>query len=1120
MQLPSERIKTLATRSRFRVGGALVQPDRLLVTLDGQDITLEPRMMEVLVALAEHAGEVVTAEQLLIEVWRGTFYGDNPVHKAIANLRRVLDDDLKSPRYIETIRRRGYRLIAKVSYPEDYRRVPAQNEVWRHNSPYVGLAAFDSAHADVFFGRSRATAELLAAMRQQIDSQRRFMLIVGASGCGKSSLLNAGAIPLLCQDGGFDGMRALTVARCDLAGIETGEALPHLAAALSAWTLGDRPVFPPGSATDLADRLRRSPESVTNTIEDALARLPPRELLDQPHTHLLLLIDHAEALVANAAHRDERDMAFSAVLHHLCESPRVMVAMIVRSDFYLSLIETYPLIAARKLGEGHYDVLTPLPGEIAQIIRIPASLAGLTFEEDAHNAAHLDDVLRDAATEHADALPLLQHTLQALYERRSESGELRFDAYREIGGLEGALAHRAEEAFAGLDAFTQDSLGHVFAKLIVMQQDTDAVSARRVHWQALDGHARALAEAFVKARLFVGDLSDGEAGFRVAHEALLRQWPRAREWIHDNRRLLQAKSRMQRAATRWMEEGRSDDHLLNPGRPLQEAREVARHVEDLSPDEHAFLAASSRQYQRRRRLRTAGIATLAISTIVSVSFAVLASQARSEAVRRREEALQLSDFMLVDLAEKLRPLGNLKLLSSISSKALVLLERQPTEQMHTEDLINRSRALRTAGEVLIAEAKLSQAESAFIRANEAARRAVANTPESTKAISEQGIAAYWLGYYHFRQRRLNEAKKHWSVYLRTSEQLILLDENNADWKMELSYALNNMGALLQDQGKISGALTYFKRSAKLKEGVLSSRPHDDALRYDLVDTLSWISSADKSQGRLRTAMSGYAVEIGMLRVLVANKPDALLWQRRLASSLLNSATLAVSMGRTDEAHAQIEEGITLLSKLASHEPENKTWLRDLAVAHIEASTISALRGDSPAGFSHLLSANRLISSIKRSPARSMTIDSMDAIVRFKISIYRPDTTDAKARRDAAIIDLERIAKESGGNIHETMLLAKSLISRGLYRSDSGPATGSRDDWKRAASLLEKMAVASEDPDVVAPWVSAQLLLGHSHRVEKQVAWLNEIGYRGPELMKVLDRKERFVAGVETRHVGR
>jgi eukaryotic-like serine/threonine-protein kinase len=1114
MQLPSDRIRVLATRSRFRIGGALVQPDRLVVTIDGRDVALEPRMMEVLVALAEHAGEVVTAEQLLIEVWLGTFYGDNPVHKAIAYLRRVLGDDLKSPRYIETIRKRGYRLVAKVAYPEDYRRVAAQTATWSNDSPYVGLAAFDSEHAGVFFGRSRATAELLAAMRHQIDNQRRFVLIVGASGCGKTSLLNAGAIPLLCQDGGFDGMHALALARCDLAGLEAGDALIHLAAALSTWTLRERPVFAPEPASDVVDRIRRAPESITAAIEDALRRHPSRELAEQPHAHLLLLIDHAEALVATAAHGHRRDNAFSDALHHLCESPRVMVAMIVRSDFYLALVETYPEIAARKMGEGHFDVLSPRAGEIAQIIRIPASLAGLTFEEDPHTAEHLDDVLRDSANEHADALPLLQHTLQALYERRSDDGELRFDAYRALGGLEGALAHRAEEVFGSLQEAAKHSLDGVLSKLIVMQQDSESVSARRVAWSALDENARALAEAFVRARLFIGELSDGQAGFRVAHEALLRQWPRARDWVHDNRRLLQAKARVRRAAMRWMEEGRSTDHLLNPGQPLQEALEAARELpDDLGTDEHAFLDSSTRQYRRRRRLRTAGIASLAVSAVISAAFGLLASQARSEAERRREEALQLSDFMLVDLAEKLRPLGNLKLLNSISAKALAVLEYQPTAQMRTRDLINRSRALRTAGEVMTEEAKLDAAQSAFVRAHAAARDAVASAPDSNaagskEALAELGIAAYWLGNHHYRQKRLDEAEKYWAEYLRTSEQLIRDDPKNAEWRMELSYALNNLGAVARDQGRIGEALIYFKRSAGIKTEVLSSRPHDDALRYDLIDTLSWVSSAEKSQGHLKIAAQGYAEQIRMLRMLVANKPDALLWQRRLATSLLSSATLSASMGHLEGAHAHVEESISRLKKLTALEPDNQVWARDLALAHIEASRICDQRGDKTMRLSHALSAEKLIRGIKSSPGRSLTVGDMDAVTRLLIIKYRPETIDNEEKRGMAMTDLEDIARKSNGGIHETMILAKALISRGIYRSGSGLATEARSDWVRAVALLEKTAATSKDPNVVATWAIAQIQLGHADRAGKEIEWLKAIEYRADDFMKALEIKSK------------
>lgn len=1114
MQQSTDLIRTRTSHSRFRVGAMLVQPECLSVSLDGNETTLEPRMMEVLVALAEHAGEVVSAEQLLIEVWRGTFYGDNPVHKAIAYLRKAFGDDLKSPRYIETIRKRGYRLIAKVSYPDDYRRVAVQTSSWSGASPYVGLSPFDGEHAGVFFGRSRVIAELLAAMRQQLDNQRRFVLIVGASGCGKTSLLNAGALPLLSQDGGFDGLRALSIARCDLAAVENGDAMTHLAAALATWMLGERPVFAPGPAADLAATIRGSPESIAASVEEAFRRHPSRDLADQPQAHLLLLIDHAETLVATRARDPERDSAFSRALHHLCESPRVLVAMIVRGDFYLALIEAYPEIAERKLGEGHFDVLTPRSGEIAQIIRTPAALAGLVFEEDPQTAEHLDDVLRDAATAHADALPLLQHTLQALYERRSDDGELRFEAYRDIGGLEGALAHRAEEVFATLPEAARRSLDTVLSQLIVMQQDNDSISARRVAWSALDENASALAEAFVRARLFIGELSDGQAGFRVTHEALLRQWPRARDWTQDNRRLLQSKARMRRAAARWTEEGRSVDHLLNPGQPLQEALDAARQLpDDLNADERGFLRASAKLHRRRRWLRAGAIASLAVFAVISAALALLASQARDEAEHRREEALQLSDFMLVDLADKLRPLGNLKLLGGISVKALAQLERQPEAQTRTEDLINRSRALRTVGEVMMEETKLKEAKSAFLRANEAARSAVERAPQSAEAIAELGVSAYWLGYYHYRQARLEEARRHWRTYLQTSEQLIRLDPGKTDWQIELSYALNNLGAVARDQGHIGEALAYFRRSAKLKATVLSARPHDEALRYDLADTLSWISSGDESEGRLQQAAAGYDEQIAMLRTLVAGKPDALVWERRLATSLLFCSRLTMSRGRLDEARTQIEESIVRLSAVTAREPGNKVWVRDLALAHTEAAEMAAIHEDFGSLVSHASIAERLLREMKVSGDASLALQRLEASTRLSIVRLLPGSVDVGAQWDRAIVGLERTAEDSKGGIHGRSTLAKALIHRGRYRSHIGSTSGARSDWERAIDLLGTIAVSSRDPNVIVPWVSAHLLLDGRDRVEPEIAWLAGIGYREPDFMALLGQGGASIADV-------
>src|SRR5687768_5530094 len=107
--------------SRFRLGGWWVLPDEC--ALEGQPgrVTLEPKLVDVLVALCQRGDDVVSAEQLLIECWRGTFYGDNPVHKTIAQLRRALGDSATEPRYIATIRKRGYRVVAPLQFPHNHR---------------------------------------------------------------------------------------------------------------------------------------------------------------------------------------------------------------------------------------------------------------------------------------------------------------------------------------------------------------------------------------------------------------------------------------------------------------------------------------------------------------------------------------------------------------------------------------------------------------------------------------------------------------------------------------------------------------------------------------------------------------------------------------------------------------------------------------------------------------------------------------------------------------------------------------------------------------------------------------------------------------------------------------
>lgn len=143
---------------RFRFGAWQVDPPTNSVERAGERRQMEPRAMDVLVVLCQAAGNIVSAEELLSKCWRTHVYGDNPLHKTLAQLRRILGDTPTAPVYIETVRKRGYRTLAAVDFDRDA--APALPS-WGDGSPFRGLHAFDEQHARVFFGHDEARQRLV-----------------------------------------------------------------------------------------------------------------------------------------------------------------------------------------------------------------------------------------------------------------------------------------------------------------------------------------------------------------------------------------------------------------------------------------------------------------------------------------------------------------------------------------------------------------------------------------------------------------------------------------------------------------------------------------------------------------------------------------------------------------------------------------------------------------------------------------------------------------------------------------------------------------------------------------------------------------------------------------------
>lgn len=520
---------------------------------------------------------------------------------------------------------------------------------WTEGSPFRGLEPYDEGHAEVFFGRTRAVSDVLDRLRAQEARGRPFVVVVGMSGGGKSSLARAGVVPLVTRAGVMEGVthwRRAIFRPAD----EGGD--PFRALALALLAEGGLPELRAAAGTaegELTELLRTASPALSPFLLATLKAI-------EPGARLLVLVDQLEELFSIRGLSAGERQAFAASLARLVASGRVMMLATLRSDLYPRLAEL-PELVALKEGEGQYDLLPPSAGEIREMIRQPAAAAGLVLETDPARGRRLEDELLDAAAGRPGTLPLLAFTLEELYRQRRPDGTLTLEAFDRMGGVEGSLARRAEEVFAALPAGVRAALPTVMRQLVTVVEHAEGttLAARpalleRIHAQG-EGEAARLVDTLIRARLLVTDLGgEGGAVVRVAHEALLRHWPRLTAWLEADQELLKSRARLRAAAFRWAEGGRDDDLLLQSGKPLEDARAVVRAGTSLTELEAAFVSGSERRARRFVRLRRAAFAAVCLLAAVAGLSGWVARRAAERAEAEAVAATRTHEFMVGLLA--------------------------------------------------------------------------------------------------------------------------------------------------------------------------------------------------------------------------------------------------------------------------------------------------------------------------------------------------------------------------------------------------------------------------------------------------------------------------------------
>ncbi|MFO1049683.1 MAG: toll/interleukin-1 receptor domain-containing protein [Geminicoccaceae bacterium] len=695
--------------------------------------------------------------------------------------------------------------------------------------PYRGLLAFREEDAGLFFGREAEVAGLVDRIRRQ-----PLLTLVGRSGSGKSSVIQAGLIPALRR--GADGCRWAVVT------LRPGDAPLHALV---------RAFDPPPADLAPLEATARTERQVELFREDSrLLAAHVRELLaaaeERGTDRLLLYVDQWEELYTQAVRTADADRFIDLLLHAAAASP-CTVALSVRADFYGDLLRHDGLAAAVPAGLVN---LGPLGREdLALAIEQPARAVGLAVDRP------LTETLLSAVAEDSGKLPLLQYALKQTWQqsrrRDPPDARLSLDDYGNAGGIDGAIARTADEVYARLDGAAQAAARRLFVSLVTPGEGREDTRAR---FALPDDRATAdIVRAFSAwdARLLVTG-SQAVVGaaqparlVEISHEALIREWQPLKDWVAANRETLRRRERVQDWLAAWEEGGRDPSLLLPPGLALEVGRKLLddhgdvlidevepyvresiaadearlrREVDATEAERQREITAAQRlvaEQRKRARIATAlGLLALLVAGVAGWQWREAGRQAaiaaterdRAQVEQARAEynlaaAARAANGLVFDLAQGLRnvarvPVATIRLVLTRADR--LLADLAPGDDAPAE--LRRTRA-----------AALNEFVTTYLDQGDAT---------AAQAAAEQSRDIM--------------------------EKLASGDPANMEWQRDLSVSWETLAEVRDAQGDLAGALDAYKQSQTIAARLAASDPTNAGWQSDLWIILSYIGDVLRS----------------------------------------------------------------------------------------------------------------------------------------------------------------------------------------------------------------------------------------------------------------------------------
>ncbi len=973
------------------------------------------------------------------------------------------------------------------------RGVIARGPVWDRaikGSPFRGLAAFEAAHASVFYGREQAIARATAKLRTA-----PFLLVIGASGSGKSSLLRAGLIPRLTASGvlpDVDLWRQVLV-------IASGDPFRALAQAL----FDDGALGAELKAGDfatpelLAELFEASGKAALAPIRAALARaadLRRQELRYEAArpVRLMIALDQLERLFVEVA--PERVETFAALLGAMVEAGLANLVAVLRSDTYGRFQSVKSFLTLLEAHGATLDLLPPTQAELEDIVTRPVAACHppLAYETSAQGRSLAEVLVAEARG--GDALALLQMTLQRLYDAEAKRGDgvLQFADYPGMGA---AVAQTAQEAMAALG---KRSLEALLALITAIVRDVTInadgsldnlilVPVSRVQFERDDAARTALIDEFIARRLLTAEEADGAICVRPVHEALLRVVPAAVEIIKENAALIRVRHTLDPMVAEWSRaaDGRKPDFLATSPALIAGAAQLdERFGDDLPGGMRAFIAASlaadarrrAAERTRQRRILAATAAGLVIA-IMLAGLAVwqwrvateqkrIADVQRARAQTALEAATKTTETLIFDLAQDFRKRTGMPVeLIRLILNRVQELQRQLTQAgERTPELLSlEASALDELTSLYLEQGDPAAALDAAQRARDVMQLLVNALPnlqtlkiELATSWNKIGDAKVALGDAHGALDAFKSA-------LALVSPLAEGRPKVAEVQRPLTVCLNRVADALAILGQTDEALANYRKSISILEVLTATEPDKLQWQYDLAFTHMRIGSLLAAAGMRDAALEVYRKALAIREAIAEKEPQISDHQRDVYNSLTTLAGLLVITGRRADALAAYRKALSIITTLTASDPGNLMWQRDTAVVTGQIGSVLASQGSHAEALEHFRRSLAISEKLLRQHPDNVQWLRDVAVVQNQIG----DVLSALGRKDealtayrASLAIVEKLAASNPKAADWQRDLAISLVKVGdaIVATDRAQARGY---YERSRAIRERLA--ADDP---------------------------------------------------------